>query len=229
MTKLNFNRILQRAEKRKGGAKKLQSLLPKIKSTAALKRVTDDRCLSIMTKVINQAGFHWGVIEKKWPEFEEAFFKFNTHKLSLLTPEQWESYTQDRRVVRNWQKIKATYDNLGFINETTAEYGSFTKFLAQWPGDDQVGLMAYLKKHGSRLGGNSGQRFLRLVGKDAFILSSDVVLALQDSDIDIAANPTSKRDLNKVQAAMNEIKQQTNFSYTHISKILSYSIGKNYS
>jgi len=228
MPTINFKKIHDRAIKRKGSEKKLNSLLPKISSKKNLKTVGDDRCLSIMTKVINQAGFHWGVIEKKWPEFEEAYFGFDTHKLSLLSPEQWEDYTQDRRVVRNWQKIKATYDNLGFINETSAEYGSFAKFIAQWPQDDQVGLMSYLKKHGSRLGGNSGQRFLRILGFDAFILYSDMVSALQHAGLDIQDKPSSKRDLSRVQAALNEIHDATNLPYTHIGKILTYSIGKNY-
>lgn len=223
-----FKPILARAEKRKGGAAKLKKLLTKVPSKRKLQSVKDDRCLSIMTKVINQAGFHWGVIEKKWPEFEEAFFGFDINKLSRLTPEQWEAYTQDTRVVRNWQKIKAVMENVGFIQTEAQEHGSFAKFLAKWPEDDQVGLMAYLKKHGSRLGGNSGQRFLRYAGKDAFILSSEVVIALQDAGLGIADNPTSKRDLSKVQEAMNAYHEQSGLPYTHLSKVLSYSIGKNY-
>lgn len=229
MKKINFKKIHARAIKRKGSEKHLNSLLPKITSKRKLRSVTDDRCLSVMTKVINQAGFHWGVIEKKWPEFEEAYFGFNTHKLSLLSPDQWENYTQDKRVVRNWQKIKATHDNLGFINETAAEYGSFAKFIAQWPQDDQVGLMLYLKKHGSRLGGNSGQRFLRIIGFDAFILYSDMVSALQHAGLDIQDNPSSKRDLTRIQTTMNEFHESTGLPYTHLGKILTYSIGKNYS
>ena len=229
MPKINFKKIHDRAIKRKGSEKKLNSLLPKIASKKKLQAITDDRCLSVMTKVINQAGFHWRVIENKWPQFEEAFLGFDTNKLSLLSPDQWENYTQDKRVVRNWQKIKATYDNLGFINETTAEYGSFAKFIAQWPKNDQVGLMTYLKKNGSRLGGNSGQRFLRIIGFDAFILYSDMVSALQYAGLDIQDNPTSKRDLIRVQDALNEVHDTTGLPYTYIGKILTYSIGKNHS
>jgi len=228
MQKINFNKILKRAETRKGGKKKLQSLLPKLKSITALKRVKNDRCLSMMTKMINQAGFHWGVIEKKWPQFEEAFFKFNLDKLAMLSPDQWENYMQDTRVVRNWQKIKTVYDNLGYIEVESAEHGSFAKFLAQWPTDDQIGLMAHMKKHGSRLGGNTGQRFLRRMGKDAFILSHDMVLALKNAGLEVADNPTSKRDQTKIQTVLNQIQQETNLPYTHISKVLSYSVGENY-
>jgi len=41
----------------------------------------------------------------------------------------------------------------------------------------------------------SGQRFLRNVGKDTFILTDDVVRALRENRVEISANPSSKRDL----------------------------------
>ena len=80
----------------------------------------------------------------------------------------------DKRIVRNPQKIKSVRENAGFVERMSKEHGSFGKFLSRWPKDDQIGLMAYLGKHGSRLGGNTGQYFLRWVGWDAFILSHDI-------------------------------------------------------
>ena len=72
-------------------------------------------------------------------------------------------------------------------------------------GDDQVGLMAYLGKHGSRLGGNTGQYLLRWLGWDAFILSNDMVLALRDAGLEIAEKPGSKKDLAKIQEQLNAL------------------------
>ena len=193
-----FKEIRERAEKRKGGKKALEKLLPEIVSKKQLAAIKDDRFLAMMTKVINQAGFSWKVIENKWPQFEEAFFGFNVHKLSLLSPEQWEAYTSDKRVVRNWQKIKALQENVYFVHAVVAEHGCFGKFLADWPESDQIGLMGYMKKHGSRLGGNSAQYFLRFMGKDSFVLSRDVVTTLKGAGLEIAEKPTSKRDLKKI-------------------------------
>ena len=223
-----FKSIVAIAEKRKGSAAKLKSILPKVPNPKSITKKTDDRFLAMMTKCVNQAGFHWGVIEKKWPEFEEAYFKFNIKKLSHLSDEQWEAYTKDTRVVRNWPKIKATKENLLFIMDEAREHGSFAKFIADWPSDDQVGLMLYLKKHGSRLGGNTGQRFLRNMGRDAFILSDDVVIALQNAGADIHDNPTSKKDLTLIQNTFNTWHAETGLPYTHLSKIASYSAGTNY-
>ena len=179
-----FATILKRAEQRKGGESALNKLLPRVRSRKTLASTTDDRYLSVMTKCINQAGFNWSVIEKKWPQFEEAFFQFDLDKLAFLSAEQWEAYMQDVRVVRNWQKISALRDNIAFVQSVSAEHGGFGRFLADWPASDQIGLMHYLKRHGSRLGGKTCQWFLRRVGKDGFILSADVVTALQQAGVD---------------------------------------------
>ncbi len=149
-------------------------------------------------------------------------------KLSLLSPEQWENYTKDKRVVRNWQKIKAVKENVVFILDEAREHGSFAKFIADWPCSDLANLLLYLKKHGSRLGGNSGQRFLRYVGKDTYVLSQDVIAAVQHAGVDIADTPSSQRDMRKIQEAFNTWQNETNLPYSHLSKIASYSIGQNY-
>ena len=194
-----FANIQAMAEKRKGGEAALQSLLPKVISKEELAKKGDDRFLSTMTRCVFQAGFNWSVITKKWPDFEEAFYGFDPVKLSYLSIEEWDAYFKDKRIVRNGQKIKALMENVHFVLDTATEHGSFAKFIAKWPEDDQIGLLAYLKKHGSRLGGNTSQYFLRFVGKDSFILSQDVTTALRHADLDIRDSPTTKRELQLAQ------------------------------
>jgi 3-methyladenine DNA glycosylase Tag len=223
-----FDEIQSRAQSRKGGARALKALLPKVATNKQLIELGDDRYLAMMTKSINQAGFSWKVIENKWPSFEEAFLGFDPRKLSYLSPEQWEAFTSDKRVVRNWQKIKALQDNVFFVQDESRRSGGFGKFIAQWPVDDQIGLMAYLKKNGSRLGGQSALWFLRRVGKDCFIPARDVVVLLRSIGLDIAENPTSKRDLNKIQAQFNEWHIETGLPYSHLSRIAACSVGDNY-
>ena len=62
-----------------------------------------------------------------------------------------------------------------FVLDMIEQHQSFGQFLANWPEDDIVGLLLYLKKHGSRLGGRTSQYFLRFVGKDTFMFTQDVV------------------------------------------------------
>jgi 3-methyladenine DNA glycosylase Tag len=107
------------------------------------------------------------------------------------------------------------------------EHGGFGRFLSQWPADDQIGLTAYLARNGSRLGGNTGPVLLRMLGWDAFILWSDVVAALRDAGLDIAANPTSKKDQGRAQAQINAWAAETGLPRAHVSRILAMSIGEN--
>ncbi|MCH9854413.1 DNA-3-methyladenine glycosylase I [Gammaproteobacteria bacterium] len=223
-----FEDIRLRAEARKGGARALKAMLPTVATKKQLIELGDDRYLAMMTKSINQAGFSWKVIENKWPSFEEAFLGFDPRKLSYLSPEQWEAFTSDKRVVRNWQKIKALQDNVFFVQDESRRSGGFGQFIADWPVEDQIGLMAYLKKHGSRLGGQSALWFLRRVGKDCFIPARDVVVLLRSIGLDIAENPTSKRDLTKIQAQFNEWHIETGLPYSHLSRIAACSVGDNY-
>ena len=223
-----FEDIRLRAEARKGGARALKAMLPTVATKKQLIELGDDRYLAMMTKSINQAGFSWKVIENKWPSFEEAFLGFDPRKLSYLSPEQWEAFTSDKRVVRNWQKIKALQDNVFFVQDESRRSGGFGQFIADWPVEDQIGLMVYLKKHGSRLGGQSALWFLRRVRKDCFIPARDVAVLLRSIGLDIAENPTSKRDLSKIQAQFNEWHVETGLPYSHLSRIASCSVGDNY-
>lgn len=223
-----FEDIRLRAEARKGGARALKAMLPTVATKKQLIELGDDRYLAMMTKSINQAGFSWKVIENKWPSFEEAFLGFDPHKLSYLSPEQWEAFTSDKRVVRNWQKIKALQDNVFFVQDESRRSAGFGQFIADWPVEDQIGLMAYLKKHGSRLGGQSALWFLRRVGKDCFIPARDVAVLLRSIGLGIAENPTSKRDLTKIQAQFNEWHAETGLPYSHLSRIAACSVGDNY-
>ncbi len=223
-----FSKINALAAERKGGEAQLKLLLPEVLSNEAVRKIPDHRFLAEMTRCINQAGFSWTVINNKWPEFEEAFFGFDLDKLSLLPDDRWEAYTQDKRVVRSWQKIKAVRDNLVFMLDVKMSHGSFGNLVADWPSDDQAGLMKLFKKQGARLGGNTGSRVLRNLGKDAYILTGDVILGLKRAGVDIQDNPTSQKDLKAVQSAFNEWHQQAGLPYAYLSRILACSIGENH-
>jgi len=224
----HFKTIRARAAKRKGGDAKLIALLPKLTSTAALARIPDNRILSDMAKRIFSAGFAWTVIEKKWPGFEEAFLGFEPKRLLAQPDEFWERLASDTRIVRNAQKIMAVRANAAFIADIARQHGSFAKFLAAWPSGDQIGLLDLLAKKGARLGGGTGQYFLRFIGKDSFVLSADVVACLRDAGLDIAESPTSKKDLRKAQDQFNAWAQETGLPLTHLSRICAMSIGENH-
>jgi 3-methyladenine DNA glycosylase Tag len=223
-----FSAIQARAEQRKGGPEILAKLLPPPPSGAALIALGDDRILAEITRRVFSAGFVWSVIEAKWAGFEAAFQNFDPAALAFQPDEFWEGLASDTRIIRNGAKIMATRHNAMFVQEVSREHGGFGRFLDAWPSSNQVGLMEFLAKRGGRLGGATGQMFLRFVGWDGFVLSRDVVTCLRESGLDIAEEPKSKGDLAKIQAQFNAWAEETGLSYLHLSRICAMSAGVNY-
>jgi 3-methyladenine DNA glycosylase Tag len=223
-----FKTIRARAEKRKGGPKQLDKLLPPRPDASVLAKLPDDRALAEMTKRVFSAGFAWSVIETKWPGFEKAFLGFRPAKVSFQPDDFWHALLNDKGIVRNGAKIMSVRENAQFIQEIAGEYGSFGKFLAKWPSSDEAGLLELLAKRGSRLGGNTGQMLLRFLGWDGFVTSKDVVACLREAGLDIAEEVKSKSDLARVQAQFNAWAKETGLPYTHLSRICALSVGENH-
>lgn len=223
----SFRKIWERAARRKGGEAALARLLGPKPDNRKVAKVPDDRILSTMAERIFSAGFVWSVIEQKWPGFEEAFLGFEPRRLLFQPEDFWHDLTSDARIVRNGQKIMSVRENAAFVDRVSREHGSFGKFLAAWPADDQIGLTAFLGNNGSRLGGATGRYFLRWVGWDTFMLSGDIVAALRDAGLDIAETPSSKKDLQKMQDQINAWVKETGLPRMHISRVLAMSTGEN--
>ncbi len=219
---MTFQPIFDRAVARKGEAT-VRSALPPLKSVKSLRATPDAAYLAEMAKCIFRAGFVWQVVENKWPHFEAAFAQFLPRAVASFSDERLEVLAQDASIIRNATKIHSVRDNALFVLDIAEEFGSFGKFLADWPADDLVGLFACLKKRGSRLGGHSGQYFLRFVGKDTFMFSRDVVAVLVAEGI-VDKEPSSKSGLQRVQQAFNEWHEETGLPYSHLSRIMAMSI-----
>jgi 3-methyladenine DNA glycosylase Tag len=223
-----FAAIRKRAEARKGGPAALAALLPPVPDQAAQAALADDRVLAEMAKRIFCSGFVWRVIEQKWPGFEAVFHGFDVPRLCFEPDEAWEEAARDPRIVRHAAKVMAVRANARFVADIAAEHGSFGAFLAAWPADDQLGLLALLAKRGSRLGGMTGQYLLRFLGRDSWITSRDMVACLRDAGLDVAEQPSSRRDLLVIQAQMNQWARETGLPLTHLSRICAMSVGENH-
>ncbi len=220
-----YSIFLERALAQHGSLAAIEDQLPRVLSNKELEAIPDKQFLAEMAACVCRAGVVWRVISLKWPGFEEVFNGFLPIWVASRSPEEIETMASDKRIVRNLTKVKSVQDNALFILDIQREHGSFGKFLAGWPSDDITGLWAYIKKHGSRLGGNSGQYFLRFSGKDTFILSRDVCTALLSVGIIDKAQVTAQRDLKKVQMAFNEMQQESGRTLAELSMILALSIG----
>jgi len=78
---------------------------------------------------------------EQWPGFEAAFLGFEPKRLLFQPDEFWSGLADDVRIVRNPQKIMAVRHNAQFVSDIADQHGSFGKFLASWPADNQVGLL----------------------------------------------------------------------------------------
>jgi len=216
----HFDEIFDIAAARHGSA---QTLIAKIESPKhAITLLPEDRWLSIMTKCVFRAGFHWQVIDNKWDGFETAFDRFDVARNAFMDDEKLDALLRDTNIVRNGMKIQSVRDNAVFLMELR-EQGGAGAVLGGWPSQDFVGLLEMLKKRGSRLGAATGQYAMRFAGRDAFILSTDVTARLIAEGV-IDKPATSKTALKAVQGAFNIWMEQSGRSLNEISRALAFSV-----
>ncbi|MGR3714218.1 MAG: DNA-3-methyladenine glycosylase I [Shimia sp.] len=217
-----FDDLFAISAKRKGGADALEAQLTEPKSAADLAAIPEDRWLAQFTKGVFQAGFNWKVIENKWDGFEAAFHSFDVDRCAFMHDEDMDSLMSNKDIVRNGPKIRTVMDNAHFI-QSLRESGGAGQVLGGWAATDYVNQLEFMKKGGSRIGGNTGQYALRFLGKDSFILSRDVVARLIAEGV-IDKQPTSKGAMKKVQEAFNIWMDQSGRSLTEVSRVLAMSL-----
>ena len=83
----------------------------------------------IITKAVFQTGFRWSVIKAKWPGFKAAFKNFNIDKVAKFDDHDIDNLVEDKRIVRNGLKIKATINNAKTAQGLIKKHGSLKKFL----------------------------------------------------------------------------------------------------
>jgi 3-methyladenine DNA glycosylase Tag len=218
----DFDKIRQAARRRVGDAE-LRARMPEVGTSEALRAVADDRYLSLMSRRIFRAGLSHSLVDTRWPAFEEVFHGFDLRRVRAMNDEEVESLMSDRRLIRHWGKIKSVPSNAAAMQQLAEQHGSFGAYLAGWPESDIVGLWADLAKRFRQMGGNSGPSFLRMAGKDTFILTPSVIAALNHWKA-FAGTPKSKSDRAKVQAAFNAWAGETELPLAHLSMSLALSV-----
>ena len=222
-----YQELYDTACKRKGGEKSLKALLPKTASKARLKKLGSDRYLAEFTRKIFQSGFVWRVVDNKWPQFEEVFWAFDVKRLLMMPDDMLERKAKDPAIIRNLSKVKTVRDNAFMIDDVERrEQKPFGEFIAGWPEDDVVGLWLFLKKYGSRLGGNTGPYALRTLGVDTFLFTQDVEGFLRHHGI-VDSGTSSRRALSAAQGFFNNLREQSGWSLAKLSRLVSFCYGQN--
>jgi len=217
-----FAPIIEAARTRLGAAA-LEARLPQPRSAAELKALGDDRYLSQMSLRIFRAGLKHSLVDGKWPAFEEVFDGFEPRRVRAMSDDALQALLGDSRLIRHWGKLKSVRDNAAAMITIAEEHGSFGAWLADWPGSEVVELWEALAKRFSQMGGNSGPTFLRMVGKDTFILTPSVTAALKHWGA-VDAPPKNRKDRAAVQSCFNAWATETGRLLCQLSLILAASV-----
>lgn len=217
-----FAPILEHATRRLGAAA-LEARLPAVSASAELRAVPDDRYLSLMSRRIFRAGLKHSLVDAKWPAFEDAFRGFELPAVCALTDEDIDALMRDGRLIRHFGKLRSVRDNAAAMMAIGREHGGFAAWLADWPEGEVVGLWAELGRRFSQMGGNSGPAFLRMAGKDTFLLTDFVVRALNHWGA-FDGTPKTRKDRDVIQARFNDWAAETGRPRAHLSMILAASV-----
>lgn len=218
-----FAPILKAAREREGGEAALAALLPKAESAEALRAKPNDRYFSLMNLRIFRAGLKHSLVDAKWPAFEDAFHGFEPGRVALMSDEDIERLMTDTRLIRHLGKLRSVPVNAAAMVAISTEAGGFGAWLAAWPGADITGLWDALAERFTHLGGNSGPYFLRMAGKDTFVLTPYVGNALIELGV-VAKKPSGKKDRAAAQAAFNAWAEETGLALCQMSMILARSV-----
>lgn len=219
----SFDEILAIAAKRKGGVDAARSGVIKHLPPEELAGLPDSRWLAAMAHRIFKAGLNDAVINRKWSGITEAFNGFEPASIAMMSDEDVANLASDPRMIRSAPRVAAIRDNAIFICEAASEFGSFGRHVTDWPVRDQAGLISWLMKNGSYLGGNSAQYVLRLIGKESWLLTTSVVARLEAEGVEIGKS-RSVATLNRAQAAFNHWQDESGESLNMISHVLAVSI-----
>jgi len=222
MPAAGFAAILDAARQRHGAAA-IEARLPQPKSASELAATPDDRYLSQMSLRVFRAGLKHSLVDAKWPAFEDAFAGFDPRRVRAMPDEELEKLLGDARLIRHWGKLKSVRDNAAAMLAVSDEYGGFGAWLATWPGGNIVGLWEAIGARFSQMGGVSGPMFLRMVGKDTFVLSHSVIAGLKHW-ADMPTPPKNRAERAAAQACFNAWAAQTGRPLAQLSLILAMSV-----
>jgi 3-methyladenine DNA glycosylase Tag len=218
---------IEKAAVKRVGTKELQDRFKQriqpIKTAAQLRKVSDDRYLSLIGLRIFRAGLKHDMVDAKWPAFEKAFHHFDPHRVAAMSDEAVEALMKDAKLIRHLGKLKAVHANGAAVVALAKEKGGVGAYLADWPGENIVGLWDDLAKRFAHLGGGSGPQFLRMAGKDTFVLSDWVVKGLNEWGV-VSGPVKGRADRAKVQEAFNGWAKETDKPLAHLSMILAASV-----
>jgi 8-hydroxy-5-deazaflavin:NADPH oxidoreductase len=117
-----------------------------------------------LSRSVFEAGISWRVVEAKWDGIREAFHGFDPAQVAAMSPAEIAAVENDRRVIRNKAKIRATVQNAREVLAILDEYGSIRGYLASSP--DAGAAAADMRRRFKFLGDTGVWRLLTSASRD---------------------------------------------------------------
>lgn len=98
----------------------------------------DDYLFEMLILESFQAGLSWECILNKRESFKKAYDNFDVCKVSLYTEEKINELMNNKDIIRNKLKIKASINNAKIFKNIVSEFGSFHNYLRTFTNDTVV-------------------------------------------------------------------------------------------
>lgn len=105
----------------------------------------DEQLFEFLILETFQAGLSWITILRKRENFREAFDNFDYKKIADYSDEKIQELMNNRGIIRNQQKIKASVSNARAFMEIQKEFGSFSTYI--WDFVNQTPIQNDLKSY----------------------------------------------------------------------------------
>lgn len=89
----------------------------------------DTYLLEMLILEMFQAGLSWECVLNKREAFRRAYDDFDIDKISNYTEDKIKELEENKDIIRNKLKIKASINNTKIFKDIKEEYGSFKKYL----------------------------------------------------------------------------------------------------
>lgn len=100
--------------------------------------INDDYLLEMLILESFQAGLSWECVLNKRESFRQAYDNFNIDKICNYTENKIKELSENKDIIRNKLKIKASINNAKIFKSIQKEFGSFSNSLKTFTKDNII-------------------------------------------------------------------------------------------
>ena len=100
--------------------------------------INDDYLLEMLILESFQAGLSWECVLNKRDSFRQAYDNFNIDKICSYTENKIKELSENKDIIRNKLKIKASINNTKIFKSIQKEFGSFSNYLKTFTKDNII-------------------------------------------------------------------------------------------